>query len=122
MIIGVDNFAPSFMGVSAGRVALTLLNDKGEKYQINGVGAGGGLGLNIPLGKWSKTFGIDLTRGTKTIVHEMAHFCGNERAKWRIEDFSAYGEPETPKVSKLTLAQRVRHADTFARFAKACGS
>lgn len=64
----------------------------------------------------------NLTKGTKTIVHELAHFCGNEQEGWRIEDFDAYGEPETPRVSKLTLAQRVRHADTYARFAQTCGS
>jgi hypothetical protein len=64
----------------------------------------------------------DLNKGTKTIVHELAHFCGEVRSNWEIDDFDAYGEPETPRVSRLTLAQRVRHADTYARFAKTAGS
>jgi hypothetical protein len=62
------------------------------------------------------------TKGVKTIVHELAHFCGNPKADWSILDFDAYGEPDDPKVAKLTLAQRVRHADTYARFAKTAGS
>jgi hypothetical protein len=57
LIIGVDGFAASLMGVSAGHVVLTLLNDKGEKYQITGVGTGGGVGADLPLGEWSKKFG-----------------------------------------------------------------
>lgn len=64
---------------------------------------------------------MDLDRGVRTIVREMAHFCGDARTGWAIHDFSAYGEPETFDVSRLTMAERVRHADTYARFARTCG-
>jgi hypothetical protein len=64
----------------------------------------------------------DLDRGTKTIVHELAHFCGDHRTGWEIEDFGAYGEPEQTRVAKLSPWQRVRHADSYARFARAAGS
>lgn len=68
LIIGVDGFSASFMGVSAGRVVLTLLNDKGEKYQITGVGTGGGVGADIPLGEWSKNFGKGVESVIKALV------------------------------------------------------
>jgi len=58
----------------------------------------------------------------KTIVHEMAHFCGDERVGWAILDFDAYGEPDAPAMARLKLEQRVRHADTYARFAQAAGT
>ena len=55
------------------------------------------------------------------IVHEMAHFCGNTEAIGStIDDFDAYGEPEAPAVFLLRPWQHVRHADSYARFAKAC--
>lgn len=63
----------------------------------------------------------NLDRGTATIVHELAHFCGDARVDWEIHDYDAYGEPEDPRLAKLTLAQRIRHADTYARFAKSAG-
>jgi hypothetical protein len=47
-IIGVDSFGlPLKAGVSAGKVDLTLLNDKGEQYVLHGYGAGGGLGVDV---------------------------------------------------------------------------
>ncbi|HQU85942.1 MAG TPA: peptidoglycan-binding protein [Pyrinomonadaceae bacterium] len=67
-------------------------------------------------------FFLNMRNGVGTIIHELAHFCGDERAGWRIEDFGAYGEPENPRVARLNLAQLVRHADTYARFAMAAGS
>lgn len=66
-------------------------------------------------------FFANMNNGVKTIVHELAHFCGDDRADWGIHDYGAYGEPETPKVAKLSLSERVRHADTYARFAGAAG-
>lgn len=63
----------------------------------------------------------NMNNGVGTIIHELAHFCGDERTGWRIDDFGAYGEPEKPRVARLTLAQRVRHADTYAYFAIAAG-
>lgn len=64
----------------------------------------------------------DLDRGTKTIVHELAHFCGDYRTGWDIDDFGAYGEPENPRVARLTPWQRTHHADSYARFARTAGS
>ena len=71
---------------------------------------------------------INMTNAAYTIVHELAHFCGDPWSRkdahryWVIEDFDAYGEPERPKVAKLPLNQRVRHADSYSRFAKAVGN
>ncbi|MEO8073078.1 MAG: peptidoglycan-binding protein [Acidobacteriota bacterium] len=64
----------------------------------------------------------NMDKGVKTIVHEMAHFCGDVRIGWEIDDFDAYGEPEDARVTKLNSSQRVRHADTYARFARAAGN
>lgn len=64
----------------------------------------------------------NLDKGTKTIVHELAHFCGDYRRGWNIVDFGAYGEPEKPRVARLTPWQRIQHADSYARFARAAGS
>ena len=61
-------------------------------------------------------------QGIKTIVHELAHFCGDERIGWAIRDFDAYGEPDAPTMARLSLEKRVRHADTYARFAQAAGT
>jgi hypothetical protein len=64
----------------------------------------------------------DQDKGTKTIVHELAHFCGDYRMGWDIEDFGAYGEPEEARVKRLSPWERVHHADSYARFARAAGS
>lgn len=64
----------------------------------------------------------NLDNGTKTIVHELAHFCGDYRTGWDIDDFGAYGEPEAPRVARLSPWQRTHHADSYARFARAAGS
>lgn len=63
----------------------------------------------------------DQDKGTKTIVHELAHFCGDYRMGWDIDDFGAYGEPEVPRVARLSPWERVHHADSYARFARAAG-
>lgn len=63
----------------------------------------------------------DQDKGTKTIVHELAHFCGDYRIGWDIDDFGAYGEPEVPRVARLSPWERVHHADSYARFARAAG-
>ncbi len=67
------------------------------------------------------SFFVPINNAAGTIVHELSHFCGDVRMGWRIDDFGAYGEPEIANVAKLTLAQRVRHADTYTRFARAAG-
>jgi len=63
----------------------------------------------------------DQDKGIKTIVHELAHFCGDYRIGWDIDDFGAYGEPEVPRVARLSPWERVHHADSYARFARAAG-
>ena len=64
-------------------------------------------------------FFAPINNAAGTIVHELSHFCGDVRMGWRIEDFDAYGEPEIASVAKLPLIQRIRHADTYTRFARA---
>jgi hypothetical protein len=47
-IVGVDTFGiPIKAGVSGGTAEITLLNDKGEKYSISGIGPGVGAGVDI---------------------------------------------------------------------------
>ena len=57
-IIGVDSFGlPIKAGIAAGVVDVTLLNDKGEKYVFHGIGAGGGLGIDVAPTEWAKGAG-----------------------------------------------------------------
>jgi hypothetical protein len=44
LIIGVDTFGLPIRFLSAGRIVVTLLNDKGEQWAITGFGVGAGLG------------------------------------------------------------------------------
>jgi hypothetical protein len=44
LITGVDTFGVSIDFVSAGKIAVTLLNDKGEQWVISGAGVGAGHG------------------------------------------------------------------------------
>lgn len=46
-ITGVDSFGVSVGPVAGGRVVLTLLNDRGEKWLLTGVGLGGGAGVEV---------------------------------------------------------------------------
>lgn len=64
----------------------------------------------------------DMRNAAFILVHELAHFCGDPPQNWDIVDFGAYGEPETPAVARLTIQQRVRHADSYSGFARAAGS
>ncbi|NJM53959.1 MAG: hypothetical protein HC846_11575 [Blastocatellia bacterium] len=55
LITGVDSFGiPIKVGISGGTVAVTLLNDKGEVYVINGVGMGVGVGPEMAPIEWLK--------------------------------------------------------------------
>lgn len=57
-IIGVDTFGiPIKAGVSGGTAAVTLLNDKGEKYVIKGIGAGAGVGIDVAPIEWAEKSG-----------------------------------------------------------------
>lgn len=57
-IVGVDTFGiPIKAGVSGGTAAVTLLNDKGEKYVMKGIGAGGGLGIDVAPVEWAEKSG-----------------------------------------------------------------
>jgi hypothetical protein len=47
LIIGVDTFGIPIKFLSAGRIVVTLLNDKGEQWAITGVGVGAGLGAEF---------------------------------------------------------------------------
>ena len=47
LIIGVDTFGIPIKFFSAGRIVVTLLNDKGEQWAITGLGAGAGLGAEF---------------------------------------------------------------------------
>ena len=47
LIIGVDTFGIPIKFLSAGRIVVTLLNDKGEQWAITGFGGGAGLGANF---------------------------------------------------------------------------
>jgi len=47
-IVSVDTFGlPIKAGFSGGKLSLTLLNDQGEKWIINGYGGGAGVGINV---------------------------------------------------------------------------
>ena len=56
LITGVDAFGLPFPVVTAGRVVVTLLNDKGEQWAITGFGAGPSVGVEIPFVKDLKFF------------------------------------------------------------------
>lgn len=49
LIIGVDAFGLPFPIVTAGKIVVTLLNDKGEQWAITGFGAGPSVGKELPV-------------------------------------------------------------------------
>jgi hypothetical protein len=51
LIIGVDTFGIPIKFLSAGRIVVTLLNDKGEQWAISGFGVGTGLGAEFGAGQ-----------------------------------------------------------------------
>jgi hypothetical protein len=58
----------------------------------------------------------------RTVIHELAHFCGpDDKSKERIDDYG-YGWPDGPNYyyRSVTPHQRCRNGDSFASFAFHC--
>lgn len=74
-IKAVDTFGlPIKAGVTAAKVGVSLLNDRGETYTINGYGGGVGLGAELALDKYGKVLGkmaeIGLKAGDIANIHK----------------------------------------------------
>ena len=66
-IKGVDTFGvPIKAGASAAKIAVTLLNDQGETYTINGYGAGVAVGADFETEKLGKILGRLAELGLKS--------------------------------------------------------
>jgi hypothetical protein len=63
LIIGVDTFGVPIKFLSAGKIDVTLLNDKGEQWVISGAGVGAGLGAE---------FGVSTAKGILKFIQETA--------------------------------------------------
>jgi hypothetical protein len=61
LIISVDTFGVPIKFLQAGRIAVTLLNDKGEQWVISGFGGGLGVGAE---------FGADAAKGVIRIIRD----------------------------------------------------
>jgi peptidoglycan hydrolase-like protein with peptidoglycan-binding domain len=57
------------------------------------------------------TFGVELL--AVTLIHELAHFCGPEKGAAEIDDH----EPPGDDVTKLSAAQALHNAESYAQFA-----
>lgn len=66
LVIGVDTFGVPIRFLSAGRIVVTLLNDKGEQWAISGFGGGAGLG-----GDFGPKNAGELTSLASKILHEL---------------------------------------------------
>ncbi|MEJ7848389.1 MAG: hypothetical protein WKF92_09900 [Pyrinomonadaceae bacterium] len=99
-IIGVDSFGiPIKAGISGGKVSVTLLNDKGERQVINGLGAGFGIGVDVnPIADAQKEASI-VTKGINLIaksVFEMGIKPGDlQNVSDTIQDLKIVGPNET---------------------------